>query len=285
MNSLNTRDVRELIRLSLCEDSPFGDQSALYSIPENHRSEAVILAREALVFCGAEFIPIMIEEFGSQLRVEVNCKDGLEVSDGTVLATLEGSTRALLTLERPLLNFLQRLSGVASVARQAVLNAAGMTVLDTRKTMPGWRLLDKYAARVGGAKNHRFSLSDMILIKNNHIDAHQGDVTATLQAVFKSKPHFMPVEVEVRSLEELAATIPFNPAAVLLDNMADSQIEASIKLLKERAPQILIEVSGGITIERLKTLALLGVPAVSMGSITTAARNRDISLRIKKVAG
>jgi nicotinate-nucleotide pyrophosphorylase (carboxylating) len=174
---------------------------------------------------------------------------------------------------------------VASVAREAVANAAGITILDTRKTMPGWRSLDKYAARVGGAKNHRFSLSDMILIKNNHIDAHQGDVTATLQAVFKSKPHFMPVEVEVRSLEELAATIPFNPTAVLLDNMSDSQIEASLKILKERAPQILVEVSGGITIQRLKSLALLGVPAVSMGSITTAARNRDISLRIRKVAG
>lgn len=285
MSSLNTCGVRELIRLSLSEDAPFGDQSALCSIPAEQRSEAVVLAREQLVFCGAEFVPIICEEFRPQVSFQIHCLDGAQVGDGTVLATLAGSTRALLTLERPLLNFLQRLCGVASAAQEAVAKAGTITILDTRKTMPGWRLLDKYAARVGGAKNHRFSLSDMILIKNNHIDAHQGDVAATLEAVFKSKPHFMPVEVEVRSLEELIATIPFNPAALLLDNMSDSEIEASLKILKERAPQILVEVSGGITTERLKSLAVLGVPAVSMGSITTAARNRDISLRINKVAG
>jgi nicotinate-nucleotide pyrophosphorylase (carboxylating) len=285
INSLFGSGVKELIKLALIEDAPFGDQSALATISQQQRSQAVVLARESQIFCGAEFLPIICSELCTSISYQIYCVDGSSVSDGTELITLEGSTRSLLQLERPLLNFLQRLCGVASTTREAVEAAAGMTVLDTRKTMPGWRMLDKYAVRVGGGKNHRYSLSDMIMIKNNHIDAHQGDVVATLEAVYKNKPHFIPVEVEVRTLEELKATIAFNPTAVLLDNMSDDQIAVCLKVLKESAPQILIEVSGGITTERLKKLASLGVPAVSMGSLTTVARNRDLSLRIKKVAG
>lgn len=274
--------VRSLVRLALEEDAPYGDMSARYSVPDNHQSLAHVIAREPLYFCGAQLIPIIFEEFASDLQYQLKVADGSYAKDGECLLSLEGSTRAILQIERPLLNFLQRLCGVSTFTAEIVAHAHGITILDTRKTMPGWRVLEKYSTRVGGAKNHRFSLSDMIVIKNNHIDAHGGSVPNTLRHIVLNKPRYLPFQVEVRSLEELKAVIPFSPTAVMLDNMADVLIEQCLAMLKAEAPQILVEVSGGITMQRLAAFAKIGVPAVSMGALTTAARNRDISLRIQK---
>jgi nicotinate-nucleotide pyrophosphorylase (carboxylating) len=184
------------------------------------------------------------------------------------------------------LNFLQRLSGVATAARALVLKNPGIVLLDTRKTMPGWRLLDKYAVRIGGARNHRFSLGDMILIKNNHIDAHPEGMRAVLAHIVANKPLYMPWEVEVRTLQELGVALEFSPTIVMLDNFSDELIAEALTRISAQPRRPLVEVSGGVTPERLVSLASLGVDAVSMGALTTRAPNVDISLRIvSQVAG
>lgn len=277
--------TRELVRISFAEDAPFGDMSSATSIPAGHISVARVIARESLIFCGERLIPILFQEFPGTLDFSLVAHDGDALNDGSVLLTLQGLTREILQIERPLLNFLQRLCGVASYTADVVSRAAAVTVLDTRKTMPGWRELDKYATRIGGARNHRFSLSDMILIKNNHVDAHGGDMAATLATVFERKPQYLPVQVEVRSVDELKQAIKFPVTALLLDNMDNQKIAECLTLIRQQVPQIQVEISGGITAERLPQLAAIGVPAVSIGSLTTAARNRDISLRIVPPAG
>jgi nicotinate-nucleotide pyrophosphorylase (carboxylating) len=281
LSALQGYGIQELIKIALAEDAPSGDVTARCAISQAHYSHARVIAREELCFCGELFIPHLIKEFGSAVSAVDILKDGTFVNAETILLKLSGPTRALLQLERTLLNFLQRLSGVATKTHEIVSNAHGITILDTRKTIPGWRHLDKYAVRVGGAKNHRFSLSDMIMIKNNHIDANAGDIEKTLNSVKQQKPYYMPVQVEVRTLQELEKVLPFKPDAVLLDNMKNSEIKDCIDFLKTAAPMVKIEISGGITIDRLAALAEILVPAVSLGALTGAARNRDISLRIE----
>jgi nicotinate-nucleotide pyrophosphorylase (carboxylating) len=208
--------------------------------------------------------------------------DGARVADADWLCELHGSTQHLLAIERTVLNFLQRMSGVATYTHSFCEQAKGLHVLDTRKTMPGWRVLDKYATRVGGARNHRTSLGDMVLVKNNHIDAHPGGIRAALAAVLAQKPLYMPWEVEVRDLTELAIALEFKPTIVMLDNFSDILISDAVALVRQNSHQPLIEVSGGVHRERLSSLGALGIDAVSVGALTTQATNVDISMRITK---
>lgn len=215
----NSDHITKLIELALLEDCITQDVTSLCVVPVELRGAGKVIAREELVYCGGPLVQRIVEV--STLPVTVkNCEsEGQLVADGTTLCILEGNMRALLSLERTALNFLQRLSGVATTTHRFVSQAHGLTVLDTRKTMPGWRLLDKYAVRIGGGHNHRMNLSDMILIKNNHIDAHAGDIKC-VQALLDKRPSSIPVEVEVRTVDELSKVLKeMRPDRILLDNM------------------------------------------------------------------
>lgn len=280
---INSPLVKKLVQLALEEDLLFGDVTAECTIPEGHRSKARIIAREPLVFCGGKLLEQIVAESGWRVDVALRAEDGEELSDMQLIAELSGETRHLLSLERTCLNFLQRLSGVATHTRNVVRMAGNVTILDTRKTMPGWRVLEKYAVRVGGARNHRMHLGEMILIKNNHIDAHNGDIDALFSQISENKPWYTPIECEVRTLEELEAVLVYRPDFVLLDNMSNEVLEKALLRLAElgdAAPGA--EVSGNLTPERLAALNRIGARCASMGGLTTKATNVDISMRINR---
>jgi len=223
---------------------------------------------------------MIVDEARYSVDVKERSHDGALVEADATLVELEGPTREILALERTILNFLQRLSGVATHTRDFVRGARGLAVLDTRKTMPGWRVLDKYAVTVGGGSNHRLSLGDMVLVKNNHIDAHSHGIRGALERIASQKPLYMPWEVEVRSLDELRAALEFKPTIIMLDNFSNESIKEAMAIVCAAAHRPLVEVSGGVTKDRLPSLHELGVDAVSAGFLTTHAPNVDISMRI-----
>jgi nicotinate-nucleotide pyrophosphorylase (carboxylating) len=272
--------VRKLVDLAIEEDLAHGEITASLTVPESHTSMAKVIAREKLVVCGLDIVAEIVKSGGWSLSVQKKASEGAWAADGDILVELAGSTRELLSAERTILNFLQRLSGVATYTREFCDAQKGLKILDTRKTMPGWRLLDKYAVKTGGASNHRFSLGDMVLVKNNHIDAHPQGIKGALADVVAKKPLYMPWEVEVRNLEELKIALSFNPTIVMLDNFNDDALKDAVALVKSAAHQPMIEVSGGVSKERLAKIQAAGVDAASVGALTTRAPNVDISMRI-----
>jgi nicotinate-nucleotide pyrophosphorylase (carboxylating) len=278
---LDTPLVRSLVKLALREDLSFGDITSELTIPAQHRSSAVVLAREKLVVCGLEIIGQIFSQMRASADVKLLADDGDVVKPGTELVRIEGKTRDLLAAERTILNFLQRMSGIATHTKKIIDEASGLTVLDTRKTTPGWRIIEKYAVQVGGGSNHRFHLGDMILVKNNHVDAHGGDMRVTLKTVNAKKPRYMPVEIEVRSMAELKTALEFNPQVIMLDNMDDPMIRQALKIVDASGQSPLVEISGGVRVDRFKQLKKLGVKCVSMGSLTSQATSVDISMRIR----
>jgi nicotinate-nucleotide pyrophosphorylase (carboxylating) len=274
--------VRKLVGLAIEEDLAFGDITASLTVPATERSTARIIARQELVVCGLDILPVIIEEGRFDITYTRVADEGALVSDKAPLCELSGPSQHLLALERTALNFLQRLSGVATFTRNFCGHAGKLQILDTRKTMPGWRVLDKYATRIGGARNHRASLGDMVLVKNNHIDAHPGGMRGALASIVQSKPLYMPWEVEVRDLSELSIALEFKPTIIMLDNFSDDLIKEALTLVSASAHRPVVEVSGGVKPERLHVLAALGVDAASVGALTTQAPNVDISMRIAK---
>jgi len=272
--------VRKLVDLAIEEDLAHGDITANLTVPENHTSKAKVIARERLVVCGLDIVAEIVKAGGWSLSVQKRASDGAWAADGEILVELAGSTRELLSAERTILNFLQRLSGVATYTREFCEGHNGLKILDTRKTMPGWRLLDKYAVKTGGASNHRFSLGDMVLVKNNHIDAHPQGIKGALADIVAKKPLYMPWEVEVRNLDELRVALSFNPTIVMLDNFNDDGLKDAVALVKAASHQPMIEVSGGVSKDRLAKIQAAGVDAASVGALTTRAPNVDISMRI-----
>lgn len=274
--------IRKLVDLALEEDLAFGDITAALTVPEDHRSTARIIARQDLVMCGCEVLPVILREGRWSIESKVLVEDGNALKSDDVIAELKGSTRDLLAAERTILNFLQRLCGVATYTRNFRSVEPELIVLDTRKTIPGWRVLDKYAVRVGGGRNHRFCLGDMILVKNNHIDAHPEGMRAALKDIAEKKPIYMPWEVEVRNLDELKIALEFKPNIIMLDNFSDDTIKEAVALARATTDSPLLEVSGGVTRERLAAIKETGVDAVSVGALTTQAPNVDISMRIER---
>jgi nicotinate-nucleotide pyrophosphorylase (carboxylating) len=272
--------VRKLIDLALEEDLALGDITASLTVPDHHTSKAKVIAREKLVVCGVDIVSEIVRAGGWSLTVHTRVADGTVVEDGDILVELAGRTRDLLSAERTVLNFLQRLCGVATYTRNFCEACKGLKILDTRKTMPGWRLLDKYATKIGGASNHRFSLGDMVLVKNNHIDVNPQGIRGALAEIVANKPLYMPWEVEVRDLEELAIALSFNPTIIMLDNFQDDRLKEAVALIKSVSQPPMIEVSGGVSKERLAAIHAAGVDAASVGALTTHAPNVDISMRI-----
>jgi nicotinate-nucleotide pyrophosphorylase (carboxylating) len=279
---LDSTLVQKIIDLALEEDLSGGDITSTLTVPEGKGGAGELVAKEPLVVCGLPLVGRILQtvSHGSG-QVKLHTSEGQKVQKGAVLATIQADLRSLLAAERTILNFLQRLSGVATLTARVCGRARGVAVLDSRKTTPGLRVLEKYAVRTGGGRNHRFSLGDMILVKNNHIDANGGSVSKTLSRLRASAPLYMPVEVEVRSIDELIEALPFNPAVVMLDNMNDREIKRALSVIQQSGQAMQVEISGGVTAERIPKLKSLGVKIVSMGALTTKAQNVDISMRIK----
>lgn len=274
-------DALTMIRLALAEDVRSGDVTSLWTIPENQKQRARLIAKEDGVLAGLPIIELVFEELKASVKVELFKKDGDVVQKGDLIAELEGSTQELLTGERTLLNFIQQLSGVASVAHtfQKALEGGKTKVLDTRKTVPGFRTLQKYAVRVGGGSNHRMGLFDMVLVKDNHIAA-AGGVLEALEVVRKNNTENLMVEMEVETLEDLKKLLNKGVDVIMLDNMSNEMMADALKIIQESGDKVLVEGSGNMTLERAKEIATLGLDYISVGALTHSVKALDISMRI-----
>jgi nicotinate-nucleotide pyrophosphorylase (carboxylating) len=275
--------VERLIDLALDEDLSLGDATSEATIPASARGRGTFLAKDPLVLAGTAVAARVFERLGATCKFDR--ADGDRVPRGEVFGEATGPLRALLAAERSALNFLQRLSGIATGTRTAVdaLSAAGgrTRLLDTRKTTPGWRRLEKDAVRAGGGLNHRFSLGDGILVKDNHVAACGGVGEAVRRARSRGNA-MLRVEVEVVDLAGLAEAISAGADIVLLDNMDD---RAMAEAVRQSAGRVLLEASGNMTLERLPRVAATGVDFVSMGALTHSARAADISFEIEPAGG
>jgi nicotinate-nucleotide pyrophosphorylase (carboxylating) len=269
---------RDLVTRSLAEDIGAGDVTSALVIPASQEACAVIEAREPLRVCGLGVARVVFAAVDPSLRFHEGVHDGADVAAGTPLATLAGSLRAILAGERTALNFLGRLCGIASLTQRYVVRVKrmGVDVVDTRKTLPGWRVLDKYAVAVGGGINHRMGLFDGILLKDNHVAA-AGGVSQAVKSARAAAPAHLRVQVEVESLEQAVAAVDAGADFLLLDNRSPAELRAIAERLRDRA---LLEASGGITLENLQEIAATGVHRVSIGALTHSAPSSDVALEL-----
>ena len=268
----------DLVKAALAEDLAGGvDVTSTATISADAQLQAEFVARESGIVAGVEMAQAVLTEVGVA-GIEVLVQEGAAVNAGDVLIRVSGNARAILLAERTALNFLGHLSGIATLTNKWVNAIAGTNceVRDTRKTTPGWRELEKFAVRMGGGTNHRMSLSDAALIKDNHIAA-AGGVKAAFNAVRSEFPT-APIEIEVDTLEQLAEVLPLKPDLVLLDNMSPEQCRAAVSLV---AGQTKLEASGGITLELARSYAETGVDYLAIGALTHSAKNFDIGLDVR----
>ena len=271
-----------LIRLALAEDlGEAGDLTSRLTIPAAARGAASFVPRAPGVVAGLPLLSLIAARLDPELRVACHAADGDALTPGTPVAAVEGPLRSLLAAERTMLNFLQRLSGVASLTREFVAAVAGTRarVLDTRKTTPGFRLLEKYAVRAGGGVNHRAGLHDAVLIKDNHLAGlGAGAVPKAVAAARDSAPPGCVVQVEVDDLDQLEQALAARPDIVLLDNMGLEQLRRAVTRRDAAAPGVLLEASGGVNLRSVRGIAETGVDRVSVGALTHSAPALDIGL-------
>lgn len=270
------QEALDLIRRALEEDIGAGDVTTELTVSADRGAAGGFFAREPLTVAGIELMQAVYDLAGGDVTVEILAPSGTDVAAGACLARAEGNARRLLTCERTALNLLQRLCGVATLARRfaRAVEGTGCQVLDTRKTTPGMRRLEKMAAACGGIVNHRMGLFDAVLIKNNHIAA-AGGVKAALEAVRRTA---LPVEIEVRTREELDEALDCGASRLLLDNLTPEEARQWIRRIGGRAT---VELSGGITLENARAYAMAGAQFISSGAITHSARAVDIHFRLE----
>jgi nicotinate-nucleotide pyrophosphorylase (carboxylating) len=271
----------DLIKRALEEDGAASDITTLSTVPEDQWSEATVVTRRDGVIAGLALAAETFHTLDGRVTVELLVQDGAHVQAGVVLARLKGPSRSLLSAERVALNFLGHLSGIATLTAQCVAAVEGThtRILDTRKTTPGLRSLEKFAVQMGGGHNHRFGLNDGVLIKDNHIKA-AGGVALAVTAARRAAPHLLKIEVECETLAEVEQALEARADVVLLDNMDVETLRNAVALIRQRAPQVLIEASGNIGTNgaRLAAVAGTGVDFISLGALTHSAPNFDISL-------
>jgi len=277
---LTSAEIRQAVRAALAEDLGGGDATTLATVPASSRSVAFMNAREPLTVAGLRFAELAFRELSSKIQVKRFVRDGQRVKAGAPLLKISGSSRALLSSERVALNFVQRLSGVATATAQFVDAVKGTRarILDTRKTTPGWRRFEKYAVTCGGGKNLRIGLYDMVLIKDNHLVALQNEKpNAIAAAVARARKRFpkLKVEVEADTLEQVAQAVAAGADIILLDNMTLVQLRQAVKIVGGRAKT---EASGGVNLKTVRGIAQTGVDLISVGAITHSARAVDIGL-------
>ena len=271
--------VDEIIINALKEDMPYGDVTtdAVIDIETNTRAE--FLAKEDGVIAGLDIARRVFELLDDKILFMKLVKDGTFVKKGTVVAEIAGNTAAILKGERTALNILQRLSGIASITKEFCnkIEGTNVKIADTRKTTPGLRMLEKYAVKVGGGSNHRFSLSDGVLIKDNHIKA-VGGIKEAVDEVRRNVPHTIKIEVETETLDEVKEALASGADIIMLDNMSINDMKKAVEMAKGKA---LIEASGNVSLQSVYDVALTGVDIISVGSITHSVKSLDISLKIK----
>jgi nicotinate-nucleotide pyrophosphorylase (carboxylating) len=277
------QQVRAIIRRALDEDIGGGDVTTDNSVPADQRSRAVLLAKQDGVLCGVHVFAETLALVDPALTVDERLADGTAIHKGDIVARLEGPTRAMLTGERTSLNFVQRLSGIATLtaAFAARLEGLATRLVDTRKTTPGLRLLEKYAVRVGGGHNHRFNLADAVLLKDNHLAALRSrglPLADAIRSIKQRVPHTMKVEVEITSLEQIDAALAGGADIILLDNMLEDDMREAVRRIRGRA---LTECSGNVTLETVRERAETGVDVISAGALTHSARALDLSLEME----
>ena len=277
---LTVTEIQWAVRAALAEDLGSGDATTLATVPASAVSRAFMKAREPLVVAGIQFAEQAFRELSSTIRLKKCAADGQRLRAGDTILKISGSSRALLSAERVALNFVQRLSGVATAtaAFTQIIQGTRVKILDTRKTTPGWRRFEKYAVTAGGGKNHRMGLFDMILIKDNHLVALQNEKpNAIAAAISRARKQFpeLAVEVEADTLAQVAQAADAGADIILLDNMTPAQLRAGVKIVQGRAK---LEASGGVSLKTVRAIAAAGVDFISVGAITHSARAVDIGL-------
>jgi nicotinate-nucleotide pyrophosphorylase (carboxylating) len=280
MEPISKADVQRAVRAALDEDIGAGDVTTLATVPETAVATALMVAREPLVVCGIEFAEWAFKELSSDVKVERVANDTQRVNAGNTILKIVGPTRAVLTAERVALNFMQRLSGVATATAKYVDEVKGTKakILETRKTTPGWRRFEKYAVACGGGTNHRIGLFDAILIKDNHLAMLRNEPPNAIEAAVRrarEKYPNLPVEIEADTAEQVEQALFAGADTILLDNMDPQQLRAAVGWIAGRAKT---EASGGITLANVRSVAETGVDFISIGAITHSARAVDIGL-------
>jgi nicotinate-nucleotide pyrophosphorylase (carboxylating) len=278
---LTPSDLFKLAGDFLAEDVGRGDITTEAVVLPGVRARGRFIAKQDLIVAGLEVADAVFAVLDSSVEIEAFVTDGDRVRAGEVFARVEGPAEVLLMAERTALNLLQHLSGIATLTRAFVEAVAGTRaqIVDTRKTLPGLRQLQKYAVLVGGGRNHRFGLDDGVLIKDNHI-ALAGSVRTAIERARRHAGHMHKIEVEVSTMDDLREAIEARADIILLDNMSPEMVHEAVRLIRERAPDVLVEASGGITLENVRAYAEAGVDFISIGALTHSAPAADISLKL-----
>jgi nicotinate-nucleotide pyrophosphorylase (carboxylating) len=281
---IKKEDLLAFINAALLEDVREGDHTSLSTVPENAVGKARLLVKDNGILAGVELAELIFKTVDPELKIEVLIKDGEPIKYGDIVLYVEGRDRSILTAERLVLNCMQRMSGIATVTSEIVQKLEGTKckVLDTRKTTPNFRLIEKWAVKIGGGVNHRFGLFDMILIKDNHVDYAGGIKEALLSAqkYLETKNLNIPIEIEVRNIDELKQVLEIGGVIrIMLDNFSFEDIKKALVIIDGRFP---VEASGGITPETVRDYALCGVDYVSMGYLTHSVKSLDLSLKAVK---
>lgn len=270
--------IDNIINTALAEDINYIDVTTDNLLDPAHKSSAYYVAKDSGVLCGIDIAKRVFELVGGDVDFEILIKDGEKVKKGDIIAKMNGSTVTLLKGERTALNILQHLSGIATATNKCaeLIEGTNASVTDTRKTLPGLRAMQKYAVTVGGGKNHRYNLSDGAMLKDNHIDAY-GGITQAVTALRKKIGHMIKIEVEVRNLDELNEALAVGCEVIMLDNMTCDEMKKAVEITNGRA---LLEASGNVTHENIRSIAETGVNIISLGALTHSVKCFDISMKI-----
>jgi nicotinate-nucleotide pyrophosphorylase (carboxylating) len=277
--TVNNLIVDDLLRRALVEDIGIGDITSEAIFADDHVSQGYLIAKENFILAGIEVFTRTFALLDERVKIRAQYTDGTLIQQGKKFATIEGPTRALLSGERVALNLLQRMSGIATQTSRYVeaLKDCSATIVDTRKTTPGLRMVEKYAVKVGGGNNHRYGLDAMVLIKDNHIKA-VGSIRLAVERVRSNASYFRKIEVEVENLSQVQEALEAGADIIMLDNMDSSMIKQAVAMMNGKA---LIEVSGNVVLERIAELASLGVDIISSGALTHSVKAADISMRLE----
>ena len=282
---MKTKDelIDDLLTLAFAEDVGDGDHTTLSTIPADEKGKQRLIIKEEGTLAGVDIARKVFEKFDPELKMTVYINDGAHVKPGDIAFEVEGSVRSLLQTERVMLNIMQRMSGIATQTAkyQQKLEGLKTKVLDTRKTTPGMRMLEKEAVRIGGGSNHRIGLFDMILIKDNHID-FAGGIPQAVEAARKylaEKGKDLKIEVEVRNTDEIKQALALDIDRIMLDNFTPERTAEAVKLIRGKNPAVEIESSGGITIDNLRAYGMAGVDFISVGALTHSVKGLDMSFK------
>ncbi len=270
---------RDILIRALKEDIGNGDLTTNFCISDDNESEGLLIAKESGILCGTRLVEEVYNILDNEVNIEFNYRDGDVLTKGDIIGMIWGKTKSILSGERVALNFLQHLSGIATITRKYVdmVGKKDTKIVDTRKTTPGLRVLEKYAVTIGGGYNHRFGLYDGIMIKDNHI-VGAGGIKKACELARKNTPHTMKIEVEVSNIDEVEEALSSGADIIMLDNMSVEEMAKAVEAINGRA---IIEASGNMGDKDVGEIAAIGVNIISIGAITNSVRNMDISLKFK----